>query len=76
MEFLLSKEIGYADRLLRRTPKLSESLKETIIAALSTEMEIKNILYNTVKELPVTLKEIRFKAKFDKFIVQKYQKLN
>ena len=34
-------------------------------------MDIKNVLYNTVKELPVTLEEIRFKAKFDKFITEK-----
>ena len=37
---------------------------------LSTEIEIKNILCNTKKELPVTLK-IRFKAKFDKSITEK-----
>ena len=34
-------------------------------------MDIKNVLYNTVKELPVTLGGISFKAKFDKFITEK-----
>ena len=34
-------------------------------------MDIKNVLYNSVKELPVTLEEIRFKAKFDKLITEK-----
>ena len=34
-------------------------------------MNIKNVLYNTVKELPVTLEEIRFKAEFDQFIREK-----
>ena len=34
-------------------------------------MDIKIVQYNTVKELPVTLEEIRFKAKFDKFIKEK-----
>ena len=37
-------------------------------------MDIKNILYNTV-ELPVTLEEIRFKAKFDRFITEKKNKI-
>ena len=39
-----------------------------VIASLSSEMDIKNVLYNTVKEQPVTLEEIRFKAKFDEFV--------
>ena len=34
-------------------------------------MDIKNVLYNTVNELSVTLEEIRFKAKFDKFMAEK-----
>ena len=71
IEFLSANEIGHADELSRLTPKLSEPLEETLIAALSTEMEIKSIICNTVKELPVTLKEIRFIAKFDEFITDK-----
>ena len=42
MEFLSSKEIGDVDRLSRLIPKQSEPLEEAIIAALSTEMKIKN----------------------------------
>ena len=34
-------------------------------------MDIKNVLYNTVKELPITLEEIKFKGKFHKFITEK-----
>ena len=34
------------------------------------KMDIKNVRYNTVKELPVTWEEIRFKAKFNKFITK------
>ena len=45
MEFFPSKKIGQADRLSWLTPKLSEPLKETVIAALSTEMEIKKTYF-------------------------------
>ena len=75
MEFLPSKKIAHADGLSRLIPKLSEPLEETVIAALSTEMEIKQVLCNTVKELPVTLEEIKFKAKFDKFITEKKKEI-
>ena len=34
-------------------------------------MDIKNVPYNSVKELPVTLEEIRVKVKFDEFITEK-----
>ena len=60
MEFLPSKEIAHADGLSRLIPKNTEPLKETIIASLKSEMDIKYVLFNTVKELPVTLKEIKF----------------
>ena len=33
-------------------------------------MNVKYVLFNTVKELPVRLEEIEFKTKFDKFINQ------
>ena len=33
-------------------------------------MDVKYVLFNTVKELPVTQEEIKFKTKFDKFINQ------
>ena len=41
IEFLPSKKIGHADGSSRLIPKLSEPSEETVIAALSTEMEIK-----------------------------------
>ena len=71
MEFLPFKKIPLADCLSTLIPKIKEPLEETVIASLSFEMDIKNVLYNTVKELSVTLEEIRFKAKFDKFITEK-----
>ena len=71
MEFLPSKKIPHADGLPRLIPKIREPLEETVIASLSSKMDIKNVLYNTVKELLFTLEEIMFKAKFDKFITEK-----
>ena len=51
MEFLLSKKIPHADGLAGLIPKIRELLKETVIVSLDSEMDIKNVLYNTVKEL-------------------------
>ena len=74
MECLSSKEIAHVDGLSRLIPKTREPLKEMVIASLRSEMDIKYVLYNIVKELPVSLEEIRYKAKFDKFITQKKKK--
>ena len=38
-------------------------------------MDVKYALFNTVKELPVTLDKITFKTKFDKFINQTKKEL-
>ena len=75
MEFLPSKEIAHADGLSRLIPKNTEPLEETVIASLKSEMDIKYILFNTVKKLPVTLEEIKFQRKFDKFINQTKKEL-
>ena len=40
MEFLPSKEIGHVDGFWWLIPKQSESLEETLIAALRSEMDI------------------------------------
>ena len=66
MEFLQSKEIAHAEGLSRLIPKNTELLEKIAIASLKSEMDVKYILFNTVKELPVTLEEIKFKTKFDK----------
>ena len=71
MEFLPSKKIPHTDGLSRLIPKIREPLEETVITSLSPKIDIKKVLYNTVKEVPVTLEETRFKAKFDKFITKK-----
>ena len=68
MEFLSLKEIAHVDGLSRLIPKNTEPLEETVFAPLKPEMNAKYVLFNTVKELPVMLEEIKFKTKFDKFI--------
>ena len=70
MEFLPSKEIAHGDGLSRLRPKNTELLEETVIASIMSEMDVKYVLFNTVKKLPVTLEEIKLKTKFDKFINQ------
>ena len=39
------------------------------------EMDIKNVLYNTVKELRVTLEEMTLEARFDEFIIGKQNEI-
>ena len=71
MEFLPSKKIPRVDGLSKLIPKITKPLEEAVIGSLSSEMDIKNVPCNTVKELLVTLEEIRFKAKFDKFVAER-----
>ena len=59
MEFLPSKEMVHADGLSRLIPKNTEPLEETAIASLRSEMDVKYILFNIVKELPVKLEGIK-----------------
>ena len=46
-----------------------------MIAALRTDCEINNMIANTVKELPVTLLEIKIESKNDDFITNIKQKI-
>ena len=64
MEFLPSKEIAHADGLSRLIPKNTEQQEETVIASLKSEMDVKYVLFNTVKAQPATLEEIKFQTKF------------
>ena len=75
MKFLPSKEIAHVDGLSRLIPKNTEPLEETVIVSVRSEMDIKYVLFNTVKELPVMLEEIKFKIKFVKFINQTKKEL-
>ena len=75
IEYLPSKEISHADGLSRSVPKYSEPFEDTIIAALRTDCEIKNMIANTIKELPVTVLEIKSEAMNDAFITNIKQKI-
>ena len=75
IEYLPSKHISHADGLSRLVPKYSELFEGTIVAALRTDCEIKNMIANTIKELPVTLLEIKSEAMNDVFITNIKQKI-
>ena len=75
IEYLPSNQISHADGLSRLVPKYSEPFEDTIIAALRTDCEIKNMIANTIKELPVTLLEIKSEAINDEFITNIKQKI-
>lgn len=68
MEYVPSKKIGYADGLSRLIPKYTEPLEETVIAALRDESELLGLLCNTIRELPVTLDDVKKAAENDDFI--------
>ena len=74
IEYLPSKQISHANGLLRLVPKYSEPFEDTIIAALRKVCEIKNMIINTIKELTVTLLEIKSEAIND-FITNIKQKI-
>ena len=44
--------------------------EDTVIAALRAKKELKELLYNTVQELPMTLDGIKIKAEKDDFIIK------
>ena len=54
----------------RLIPKYKEPLEGTVIASLQSEEELKNILCNTVRELPVMLEQIKQEAPCDEYINQ------
>jgi hypothetical protein len=76
MEYVPSKKLGHADGLSRLIPKQTEPLEDMVIAAIQAEAEVKNTLCDTVRELPVTLDEIKSKAEVDEFILSTKEKIN
>ena len=75
IEFLPLKQFSHGDGLSRLVPKYSEPFEGTIIASLLTDCEIKNMIANTIKELLVTLLEIKSEAMNDDFIINIKQKI-
>ena len=68
IEFLTSKNICHADSLLWLIPQNTEVFENSIIATQRTNCEIKDMIANTVKELPVTLADIKRESREDEFI--------
>ena len=68
MEFLLSLKISHANGLSRLITKHTKPLEDTVIASLQAEVEVKNKLCDTVRDLLVILREIKEKAFDDDFI--------
>ena len=67
LEYLPSRQIGHADGLSRLVPSQREPLEDSVIASLRTDSEVKNMMLNTIRELPVTLQKKR-EAQEDEFI--------
>ena len=74
IEYLSSKNICHADGLSRLVPKNTEVFEDSIIATLITNCEIKNMIAETIRELPVTLADIKNEALKDEFIQNIYNK--
>ena len=68
MEHVSSRKLGHADALSRLIPKQNGSFEETVIAALKDEDECANLVCNAIRELPVTLEEVKKEAAKDEFI--------
>ena len=67
----------YTTRLSRLIPKKKKyRTAEETIASLKSKMDVNYVLFNTAKELPVTLEEIKFKTRFGKFIKQTKKLMN
>ena len=75
MKFLPSKKLGHANGLSWLTPRTGEPLEDSVIASLRSERDCSSILFDTVKELPVTLDDIRKEAESDNFIRETKGKL-
>ena len=67
-EYLSSKNICHADGLSRLIPKNIEVFEDSIIATLRTNCEIKNMITETIREIPITLADVKREALKDDFI--------
>lgn len=61
IEFVHSKKLGHEDGMSRLIPRFSKTRGHTVINNLRAEKELKDELYNTVRELPVTSDKIKIK---------------
>ena len=70
MEFLPSKKLTHAIGLSLLISKFGKPLEDTVIEAIKTENQIKNVLNNTVREFHITLEEIRLTSRNDDFLLK------
>ena len=75
LEYLPSRQTGHTDGLLRLVPSQSEPQESSVIASLRTDCEIKNMMLNMIRELPVTPQKIKREAQEDEFISATKQKI-
>lgn len=68
-------KLSHVNGLFRLIPRNNEPLEDMVIASLQSEVEIKNVLCNTVRKLPVMLEDIKSKVLEDKFITEMKKKL-
>ena len=68
IQYLSTNKIGQTDGLSRLIPRSAETFEDTVIAALRSENEVESTLNSTIRELLVSLKEIKREAVRDKFI--------
>ena len=73
--FTNQQNFGHADGLSRLIPNQCQPFEDPVIAALRSGCEIKSIIENTVRDLPVTLLEIKSEAIEDDFIHEIKQKI-
>ena len=66
--YLPSNKFGHADELSKLIPKYKELLEDTVVASLQSEGQLKITLCNSVRELPVTLDQIKQEALRDEYI--------
>ena len=70
MKYQPSKRFDHVNGLSKLIPQYKEPLEDTTIASHQSEGELKIILFNTVRELPVTLEQIKQEALCDEYINQ------
>lgn len=70
IKHLSSKNIIHADTLSRLVPSQEERFEESIIANIRADYEVKSMVNNIVRELPVTTKEIKKEAESNDFILE------
>lgn len=75
LNYLPTNKIGHADGLSRLIANQNQPLEDSVTAVLRSDCEIKSIIANTVRDLPVTLSEIKNEALEDDFIYKIKRKI-